>query len=168
MSIKEAIERGPMDRHRTRYLSHQDSFYNSAETYRKKIEAVRRLFEESGVRRVLNELADVIRPEFPDVAIVERGSAGGLSLDIEWNHRSEPAFPNMSPLPMVDMVVVQGDFLGDNLTVSGEKEKEVLRRRQWESREVLEDAIAIAFKNPLRLVDVDSQIKIDPARRVQA
>lgn len=58
------------------------------------LEAGRSIHREAGVPGLLEELAEVIRPDFADVKIEEKRMANGtVSLGIKWNFQDRPDSP---------------------------------------------------------------------------
>lgn len=91
-----------------------------------------------------------------------RGMDGGKAFLIQWNFRTTKVSntpPGSSQLiTRVNAVAVSADSLsGRSLKVWGPREKvEILTEDQWRSPGVLEDAIILAYNNPMELFTFSS------------
>lgn len=145
MSIREVLKRGPIKRSHTEYNS-RDS--NEEEAVLAKADL---LLQEAGIPEILFQLVEIIRPNFPDVKISERRVyvGGCVKMGLEWNFRKLPEDKgqsmgkyqysrlNISVLPIREEIVIG---------------KEVLARKQWASKDIVEDSIVVAYKNPEKWV----------------
>lgn len=138
MSIEQALGRYPIERQRTVV----DEFGSNKEG-KAVLAKVNLLLREAHIPEALRQLAEIIRPSFPDVKISKKEflSGGGMCTGIEWNFRNRPS---------------QGryDFHSINISVLPTREEivigtEVLTRKKWvTNRAIVEDAIVAAYKNP--------------------
>lgn len=115
----------------------------------------RSMLAHSGVLRGLDELVDIIRPEFSDVEVNEHiDSDGSLTLAIDWNRRPIRIHP-IHPINryQYNSIAVRADPITEGLVVSSEGEDEFLRRLQWGSdARIVEDALGRAYMNPMRMI----------------
>lgn len=119
--------------------------------------------QEARVPELLNELANIIRPDFPDVIIEERfelaGDIGlvlqcdGVSLMIKWNFRDVSGEPLKHSYNSVN--IIARPLTGDLLVMGGDPGKfRALDKSRWSSDpKLVEDAIARAYQIPKRMVD---------------
>ena len=102
--------------------------------------------EKARVPQLLGELADVIRPDFPDVAVTKAYISfnGSVEQGIEWNSRhDEPNHRVRSEL------LVRSYPLTGNLVVISQNKHEILEQSSWQSDpEILEGAMVRAYRNP--------------------
>lgn len=161
MSMKEALERGPMRRKRTIKPFDMD-------LYRGELTADISIFEQSGVTVMLNELKEIIEPNFPDVQIIEsRLVTGHMCKGIQWNGRNIdiPGYLFNRKNTLLDMVRIRIDLSGD-LYVGSEKGEELITRAQWSSDHgIIENSLADAYRDPLRLTVSDPPLILSEETR---
>lgn len=142
MSIKEAIERGPLSRPRTRIpLSPPDRL----DRYTSIIEAKGRvLLKSSGVTKVLADLKKIINLDFPDVEsrLTVDADRAVVTQELRWDFvKHEEGF--------VDFKVIRIHAWALTKEIVVERTGELLSGKQLKDRVVVEDAIAEAYRDPL-------------------
>lgn len=157
MSIKEALKRTQIDgeeigaSRQDRARAYWDKRRLIQSSYEGKVlEKGRSIHREAGVPGLLDELAEIIRPDFPDVRINEHSTgSGAVSLGIEWNFRDRS--DKDTPFKYeYNAVRVEAYPLTEDVVVWGKEEGESLTKSQWSSdRRPIEEAIARAYKNPM-------------------
>ncbi len=154
MSIREALERVPKEAESSeaqrlkKMWSLGEKRRSFESSYKEKVlEAGRAIHREAGVPELLKQLAEIIRPDFPDVKIGKGlASDGMVSLSIDWNFRDE--LDNR-----YNRVNVVAYPLTSGLAVMGGVELVVLDKSKWISDpKLLEDAIVRAYRNPISRV----------------
>ena len=119
----------------------------------KVLEAGLSIYKEAGVPKLLEELAEIIRPDFPDVQI-NNGSlmyGGTVSSRIEWDFEYESGKrPDNYRYSSVNIIAYP---LTQDLAVMGGEELGVLNKSQWSSDpKLLEDAVVRAYQNPIKIM----------------
>ena len=102
--------------------------------------------EEARVPQLLGELADVIKPDFPDVAVTNAYKSFDESVErrIEWNSRCDA--PNHR---VHSEVLVRSYPLTGVIVVISQNEHEILKQSSWQSDpEILEGAMVRAYRSP--------------------
>lgn len=117
--------------------------------YRGKVlEVGRSMFREAGVPKLFEELAEIIRRDFPDVMTEERlGHDGRVSSSILWDFRGVSETRERA----YNFVEIIACPVTSDLVVRGEDKFVVLNQSQWSSKpELLADAIAGVYDSPLQ------------------
>ena len=146
MSIKEALEREPMHRGGTLLTPESQLALRNKD---KVLEAGLSVHREAHVPDLLKEVADLIRPQFPDVKVSEPTVNGDfVGLGTWWNFRKVPDyFARTFEEDVHDEVQVEASFLTKDLVVRIGYEEELLSYEEWSTdRMVLEGAIARAYQ----------------------
>lgn len=156
----ERLRHGPKERERV--TSSDPSHFENL--YRQRVlEVGTALLKEAGVDKIFFELETIISPDFPDVQIEGNKLTGSgiVQSQLKWNRRVETV-SELNPssplkLPIVSVIVVEAFPLSGDLCVWSSEERELIAREKW-SRDpgILEDAVARAYRNPVRLVDEPS------------
>ena len=154
-TIKEALERvrGSSTEERQGALRpFDDGIYLESDYNKKVLEAGLSILREAGAQKLLAELAEIIRPDFPDVKIEEELMANGMvSSMIVWNRTDEPTIGSFIKY-RESMVAIVAEPLTSNLVVRG-RDFTLLDRSQWSSDStLLEDAIARAYDKPMSML----------------
>ena len=152
MSIKEVLELGPMQRGGTLLTPELQLAHRN-----KVLEAGLSIHRDAHVPELLEELAGIIRPDFPEVGISEPRliDDGQVSLDIEWDfgQRSIYLGPN---LPSHNAIRVKAHLLTNDLVVTGGEGSELLEHERWQAdQKLVVDAVVWAYKNPLRVGELE-------------
>lgn len=122
----------------------------SSENQRLALEAGTRILNDAGVPQLLSELAEIIKPEFADVLVTAEEIINYYEVckEVQWHFRKGSL--GGRDMRMCNAVAVQAGFLSGEIIVIG-KNAELVKKEQWSSNpQFLEDAIARAYKNPLR------------------
>lgn len=162
MSIKEALERAKIGGERTSGSrqdpwAYWDKRRGIESSYEEKVlEAGRSIHRQAGTPELLNELAEIISSDFPDVKINEqRHAKGAISLGIEWNFRDRPKDASGVASAITyeyDAVSIEAYPLTEEVVVWNNEDGEVLTKNQWISdRKLIEDAIVRAYQNPVKM-----------------
>ena len=156
MSIQEALERKPDPKWRTvfwpRYKIDREHYYKEIV-----LNAGLEIHKEARTPKLLEELEEVIKPNFSDVKIssAELDQDGSVNLRIEWNFRQEmnswePSYPER----VHNAIGVNAYPLNGNLVIIGYDGMALLTSMEWRSDDhLLEDAIVHAYRNPRTLRD---------------
>ena len=144
MSIKERLEKGPMDRPRTVLPS---GHIDLGESYRKRLlELGVKIHREAGTRELFRELVTEIGPVCSDFLVITQpklNDNGATSLRVLWNGRKSPLDSLGND---INQVSVEAYPTGD-LVVIG-VERELLESVSWRADpQLLEDAMARAYNN---------------------
>lgn len=157
MSIKEALERGSTDRPGTKLTPEQESDYTN-----KILEEGIAVHREAHVPETLGELAEIIKPNFPDVIIKEASldKRGLVVIGIKWNFRNVlNYFGRNYSLDVHDEILVGAHSLTRDLIITSKTGRQLVEHSKWlnDSRQ-LEEAIVNAYRNPREMIDDPSQI----------
>lgn len=102
---------------------------------------------------MLNELAAIIKPEFPDVSVIqgdmfERGTLTAL----EWNYSEDTeSFEPGKIVRSCNRLSIDADPLTSALVVIGGESESIISKESWGSRRSnLENAIVKAYRKPVR------------------
>lgn len=131
------------------YQSYGDGSYLDLWESRFKEEG-KRIIDQSKVRYLLQELADVIKPEFSDVAIDLQEKVtfthGNVSFGMSWNHQVEDfvGFKRHT----YNLITVMARAATSELVIGAENGGIVLKAGDWIDQEVVERAIINAYHNP--------------------
>lgn len=149
MSIKEALERKPVDRKRT--IVGRDIQYNSDKVVSDRSLAI---MKDSGALESLDELTKIVSSEFPDVKILPHMTfKGRMGFDFAWNFREPPIEERQDIKAIHSAFRVEVYPVDEAIIVESQGEKglegELLTKSQWSTdRRAVEDALVHAFKNP--------------------
>lgn len=167
MSIQEALGRVVPRKVEISEAERQRKLWSLGETRRSfgadyreiVLEAGRSIHREAGVPELLEELVEIIKPNFSDVKIEETVEANGaVSSKIVWNRKDILEKPFGDRYNSVEIIAHP---LTKDLVVEGREAFEIFPESQWKSDpKLLEDAIARAYRNS----DVrgGSRIRINP------
>ena len=148
MSIKEALERIQTDRQRTM----KSKFYELSSDYKNRVlEAGLAIHREAHVPELLSELAEIIKPNFPDVKINEGAvyEDGSVHLQIGWDYKPVERGPGKYQYKAVSVLAYP---LTGDLSIWSKDEVDLLRKPEWTlDPKIVEDAIVRAFKNPVNM-----------------
>lgn len=144
MSFQEALSRPSLSRERIIVTPGY-----STDNIRQESE---QLLIQAGVPTLLTELHGIVVTEFPDALIrVPRNSTSGIVfMELEWNSINGIECPNRYTYSYVK---VSADPVTGALVISG-REEEIIPKTIWstgEGKAVLEDAIVIAYKDPMEM-----------------
>lgn len=147
MSIRERLERGPLERERNVV----DFGRHSTENPYKKIalDVGKQVLEAAGVPSILQDFADTIRSDHPDVIITEPEIDASFSthIQVRWNFREEDQHGRKEP--MCEFLHVTARPLRESLRI-GSREEEEMEKSQWSGHpEIIEDAVVLAYQNPI-------------------
>lgn len=151
MSIKEALERGPMDRER--YVL---SFNQVREGYEKEVlEKGRELLKGAGIPTLLHELAEIIKQGFSDIRVEEEilNRDGTVLTRLEWNFRNLPEeLPFRSGDYEYNAIHVYARPLTKDFLIEGQESEQIIEQ-QWRFGDPkdVEDAIVRAYLQPMRM-----------------
>lgn len=149
MSIKESLERGPMDRQRTILERSTHNPYKE-----KLLDAGLLVHGEVGTPELLRALEEEIKPKFPDVKLIDPEVTvdGAVSLSIAWNFRADPDMHISLLQFLYNSIAIHAYPSTRHLLVRGE-ESELLDEREWRSDpKLVEDAIVFAYKKPAQIL----------------
>ena len=156
MSIRERLEEGPIDRSRVVVLN------TNRQADNERLEVINTglvILRNNQVPALLEELAEVIRFDMPDYPAVnfkdaELFSDGSVRVGIQWHSRigRHPSSQTYF-VPVCNQVLVGVYPSTGDLIVEGGKDKEVLERGPGSYRLYLEDAIVLAYKEPMVVPD---------------
>lgn len=110
-------------------------------------------------------MADVLRPDFPDVKISEAKLCidGSIGVGIEWYHRplnsetdpSQLVGENVGVKTVYDSIGINANPFSEKLAITGGKEQEILLESEWRSDpRLLVDAIVRLHKEPMLMPDL--------------
>lgn len=124
------------------------------------VEKGMRILKDLGAEKILRELADVVKPNFPDVALLDVSSRmpRGVGLVLEWDYQRLPAFK--PPLKHPSFKTKNGFLLAAKcigIFVDSLTKKTVVKngsyygleidRKEWKSDpKILENAVAVLYK----------------------
>lgn len=148
MSIKEAIERGPLNRPRTIIV---ESDADREEIHKLTVESKGlKLLKKAGVPKILTELKKMISQDFPQIEIGYRVDEDRalVTQSLNWDFRIDEEGQTHFKSIRVHALVLTGQII-----VERGDDDELLSRKQLRDRAIIEDAIATAYQNPLFLVD---------------
>lgn len=116
----------------------------------------RAILDEAQVPAVLVEMVEAIKPKYPDARIdsdlVIVLTHGVVSMGMSWNFREEPVGLGVVGR-YYDRIQVMARLAKRELGITTSKGLQVLQETEWNSREILEDAMIVAFQHPLRWED---------------
>jgi len=153
MTVREAIERGPIDRARTIGTVYSETQFPDPML----VEYSRRTLQNSKALEGVNELAQIIREKDSGVEVEERVHPdGSVSVEIRWNRRPFEG-KNVPPHYYYNAISVSADPFNDELMISSKEESEFIPQPMWSSNptegpSIVEYAIAHAYRNPIEKI----------------
>lgn len=119
-------------------------------SYKKEVRAAGlSIHRESGALKLFEDLADTIKPNFPDVKIVERlTDSGTVSLEAVWDYSNSAGTGFTFAFSSVKITAFP---LTGKLVIMGQNEGGILDKSQWSSDPtLLKDAVSRAYQKPIR------------------
>jgi len=148
MSIETALERQPVGYYREIVES------DSAKNYKEQILAAGvSIFLRSGAMNHLQELKTILEPEFPDVEIGEPQLVDNMVVfvGIKWDFEElGVGIKSKRPVSIHKEIRLEAYPLNGDLVVANGTDRELLTEERWRGDpKFLEDAIVIAYQDPI-------------------
>lgn len=152
MGIKEALGREPIGE-QWRSIERRGMRSEPSSSRQEVLKQGRNILREARIPKLFEELAEIIKPRFPDV-IIEEGMDGdlGIFLNISWDfQKKEELGPGRYGYKRVAATAYP---ITGNLVIEG-RDGELLETHKWRperlemaSRQEVEDAIVRAYREP--------------------